>query len=148
MTFSYDPSTLAADTVDQVRLTIGDTVDTGHMLEDEEIQFFLDSNSENIYLASSRICTSLAARYSRLVDKNVGDLRIRSSEKSKQFAAQAITLFNIYQRQRSAYIYAGGVTNSDKALDRANTDINQPSFTKDMMETGPDNVTRPALITE
>ncbi len=65
MTATYDLAT----TVGQVRLQIGDTDVTpasDAIFTDEEIQVFLDANSDNVLLASAQALESLAASTARL----------------------------------------------------------------------------------
>lgn len=133
MTATYDPTLLATDTTYQVRLLAGDTDSTKFILTDEEIDFFLSENS-NIYFAAARCLESMGAKYAGLVDKQVGDLRIRYSEKSKQYIAQAKEMWSRVGRSSFATFYVGGMLVSEQESDKEDTSLVQPEFTKDMMD--------------
>lgn len=66
MSWSYDPTNLKDSLKDQIRLLIGDTLDSDPLLQDEEIQFYIDqypNDIDNAALASvnviiTRICNT------------------------------------------------------------------------------------------
>jgi hypothetical protein len=57
MAIEYDVTTNAG----QVRLLIGDTVDSGHLFEDAEIAAFLSLNGDNVRLAAAQALEAIAA---------------------------------------------------------------------------------------
>ena len=57
MAIEYDVTTNAG----QVRLLIGDTVESGHLFEDAEIAAFLTMNGDNVRLAAAQALETMAA---------------------------------------------------------------------------------------
>lgn len=128
MTWTYDPS--LASPVDQVRLLIGDTLNSDQLLQDEEIQFFLDADA-NVNRVAAQCCKILAARFAREVDKQVGDLKIWASQKQKQYLA-----LQEEQSAKAAMLsgtpMAGGVYTSEKTTMEERGDVVQPFFRRGM----------------
>lgn len=89
MSFSYTSPGHSAE--DMVRFLIGDTVDSGHLVEDADITDMLAAVGSP-RLAAADICDSLAARFAQQVDKSVGPLRISASQRSAAFADRAKAL--------------------------------------------------------
>lgn len=123
MPFTYDPDRLQ-DPNDgplmQVRLLIGDTDSSDPQLQDAEIQYYLASEA-NTLMAASRSARAIAGRYSRKVDKAVGDLKITASQRYKQYDSLATELQN---RGRLTQIpTAGGVLISDRDSNQADTSV-------------------------
>lgn len=56
MAFTYNPAT----DIGKVRLLIMDTVEAGHIFEDDEIQAFLDMNEQILNLAAADALISIA----------------------------------------------------------------------------------------
>jgi hypothetical protein len=87
VTWTYnaaDPSSLK----DQVRLLIGDTIETPtsmQLLQDEEILVLLDQADQNVLAAAAAAARALAARFARYVDEVTGDLQRKYSQRYKQF---------------------------------------------------------------
>ena len=75
---SYDP-TLPSDR-DWIRFWIGDTVTTAHVLQDTEIDALLLAEDGNKYLAAYTAGMVIYSKRGGLVEKQVGDLRLRWSE--------------------------------------------------------------------
>ena len=77
-TYSRDPSVSDRD---KVRFLIGDTDVDDQLISDEEIDWLLTEES-SVTSASVRACETVAAKFARLADKSVGDLRLSLSQKS------------------------------------------------------------------
>jgi len=58
-------------TLDKLRLTIGDTDSTAPLFQDDELNYFLDTRSDNILLAAADACDAAAARFARAYDFSV-----------------------------------------------------------------------------
>lgn len=72
MAFSYSGNPAGSD-LDRLRFTIGDTKEIGHLLEDEEIQYLIDTytTSENALLAGLyRQCANTYG--SKMVKRKLG----------------------------------------------------------------------------
>lgn len=80
-TYSGEPNTSDKD---KVRFLIGDTDPDYPLVQDEEIQFALDSES-NIYAAAAKCCEAIAARFSREVDRKMGSISIQASQKVEAY---------------------------------------------------------------
>ena len=83
MTWSYDPEMGTAR--DEVRFLVGDTDPADPQLENEEVAYLLTRAGADPAEASVAAASALAARYSRLVTKAVGDLKIQLSDRTKQY---------------------------------------------------------------
>ena len=72
MTATYDPTNLdkgtASGRVNVVRFLLGDTDVTNPELQNEEITFALSETTNKVYLAASICASTLASKYSGLVD--------------------------------------------------------------------------------
>ena len=115
MTWTYtDPAT---STRDELRFMVGDTDTDDQLLSDEEIAYLLVAWI-NVPVAASKAASAIAARFSRLADKSVGELRISLSQKVASYRQLAVDLM----RQAGAVC---GPTTADQG---------DPLFKKAMME--------------
>jgi len=130
MSWTYDETTLATNAVHRVRLKLGDLDPNDPQLQDEEIQLLLNQQSSEAgaVAAAARL---LAARYSRSVDKWVGDLKILASQRARAYRELAE---NTLAGSTMAYgtPFAGGIRVSSKEDIEANDDLVVPSFRRDM----------------
>lgn len=135
-TYSGDPG---SSDLDKVRFLIGDTDPEDRMLGDEEILYVL-ADRGSVYSAASIACLGLAARFSREVDKQVGDLKISAEQRAKHYQ----TLHEHYASQAgesggmSPYVlaapYAGGISRSDRQAQIDDTDRRAPAFQEGAMD--------------
>lgn len=125
MTWTYTGNP-AASPKDAVRFRVGDTDVDDQLLQDEEILYLLGTEATVIQAAASA-ADAIAARFSRLSDKAVGDLRIAFSQKSAQYRQLAADL-----RKEAgismAVPFAGGISRSQKAAQESDSNRVQPSF--------------------
>lgn len=108
MAWTYSTS-LATDK-DKVRFEIGDTDTTDQLLSDEEIAAVLTAEG-SVYAAASDCAEHLAAKFSRLADRTVGNFSLSASQRAKAFWDLAAKLSKkglIYQTPS-----AGGWKQSD-----------------------------------
>lgn len=131
-TYSNDPST---STKDEVRFYIGDVDSADWQLSDEEIAFLLSQESDNATRAAIRAARTLYARFTRLVDKTVGDLSISYSQRAKQY----LDLISQLETQaalatNAARPYAGGISKTEKQRIEEDTDAVLPVFKRGMMD--------------
>lgn len=128
MAWTYDESELDIPR-NQVRLKLGDVDRSDPQLQDEEIDQFL-AETDSVDGATFRAARALAARYSRSVDKWVGDLKILASQRSRHYLELAKALSS------SALIHgvpsAGGVFQSDKDAMEQDSSLVQPFFRRGM----------------
>jgi hypothetical protein len=124
--YSGDPG---ASDLDEVRFLIGDTDTDDQQLSDEEINYLLTSTG-SVQAAALGAARSLWAKYSRMVDQKTGDIDIKYSQRRDNYAA----LIKQLQIGMLPVPYAGGISEDDKQVDEADSDVVQPAFTRGMME--------------
>ena len=126
--YSKDPQ---ANNKDHVRFLIGDTDSTSEQLSDGEVNHTLAESSSSVYPAAILCTDALIAKYTRLVDKSIGDLRISFSQRVAHYKSLRETL-----RNRSGILaaapYAGGISVSDKNAVKLDTDRTKPAFARGM----------------
>jgi len=137
--FSYNSGDLSTD-LNQVRLLINDTDSSNPEFQDEEINFFIDSES-NVFGAASVACQALAVKYAQQVDKSVGDLKLSASQKFKHYSELADKYTSSAKTKGTPQVYAGGISVSDKNTQEVDTDRVAPSFERDQFDYVGDNLT-------
>jgi hypothetical protein len=134
MTWTYggDPSVNARDAI---RFLTGDTDTNDQLVNDEEIAWMnnqvtgSDTATTSLYEAAARVLLAMASKFTREADKQVGDLRISFSQKAASAREQASELRMLAAREGSVPTpYAGGISISDKDIDRGDSDIVEPYF--------------------
>jgi len=130
MGWSYDPN--LSDPKNEVRFLIGDTDFTKPQLQDEEIQFLIDSSGSAVSAASAA-CRALAAKYARRVHEEVGDLKLYNEQMFDHYdlLSRNISIGNI-SSNINAIPSAGGVYTAEKEAYAADSSIVQPSFSRGM----------------
>lgn len=90
-TYSKDPST---STLDEVRFTIGDTDELYPLLQNEEIQFTLKQEDNNVIKASIRCCEAILAKWLKEVSYDTESESVDLSDRidSMQHLMQALQL--------------------------------------------------------
>jgi len=126
-TYTHDPINNQRDAV---RVLIGDTDECDPILQDEEINFFLNQWSCP-QTAAIESCLAIGARYARKADENVGQVRVSFSQISDQFYKLADRL-KVRQNIVAGPAIAGGISKSDKRVQEDNDDRVQPAFTKEL----------------
>lgn len=107
MTFTY-LGDLTTD-LDKVRFEIQDTVSTGALFTDEEINAKLSEFGSSILLTAAALCDVLATRYAADFTFKTDDQQFNRSDLSKQYAARAIEL----RERASGGISVAGFTRTD-----------------------------------
>lgn len=132
MTWTYtgDPNDSARDAI---RFLVGDTDATDQLVSDEEIAWL---NSEvsgsatattHLYRTAARAASAIAAKFTRLADQQIGDLRVAMSQKAAAARELAVSLNELAATDSSVPIpYAGGVSVSDKRTRDEDTDRVMP----------------------
>ena len=126
MVWSYSTIGLSTNKKNQTRLLIGDTSSTFPLLQDEEIEFFLDENSDSVLAAAIDCCEAIAAEFSKEADTKNGALSVKASQRSEAYLAMAEKL----RLRLSSYsdIFVGGATWSDVNDLDDDPSLIQPSF--------------------
>lgn len=128
MAWTYDSSALDVP-LNAVRLLIGDTDSAAPQLQDEEIQTFIDTTDSSA-AAAALAARALAAKYSRSVDKWVGDLKILASQRHRHY----LLLVEKLESQGGVHGVpsAGGIRVSEKDAQSTNDDLVSPFFRRGM----------------
>ena len=135
MSFTFDTS-LAADR-DRVRFFIGDTTDSGHLVENETITALLALQPNPVRVAVT-IARSLAATFARKADKMIGKTKVDQQKIAENFLAIAESLEAMGDvdgaGMTASVLHVGGIS-EDKREDLVygDSDRIQPAFslTKD-----------------
>ena len=129
-TYSGAPDSSA---LDGIRFLIGDTDTNDQLLSNEEITWVNSqvtgstTSTASLYESSYRCMISIASKFSRLADQSVGELSVSMSQKAEGARTQAKELKALSSKEGGVPTpYAGGITKSDKDIDRENSDLVQP----------------------
>lgn len=75
--WTYDPSELDKTTEEGrkniIRLLIGDTDSSDPQVQDEEIAFYLEDNSDKVYSAAAGACFAIYSKYTRMVNTELDE---------------------------------------------------------------------------
>lgn len=131
-TYSFDPSSSQKDAV---RFLIGDTDTSEQLLQDEEIQYLINTYG-NVILAASYAARAVCAFFARCADKEIGDYSIKASQKSEAYCNLAEKLEKEYKEKELILVapYAGGISIDDKCNNQQDTDRVKPKFSKDQFD--------------
>lgn len=127
-TYSGDPSTTPTDAVRFLARDTGSTFYT----TDEEIEWVLAEEGNNVYMAASKIAYQVGTQFVRAEggSKSVGDLSISGGEsKARDYFNLAKSLER--RAMRSAFVptpYAGGIDLADKEANRDDSSLADHSF--------------------
>ena len=125
MSFSYD-SSLGSD-IDKVRFLLQDNVASTADLEDEEITFLLASYG-SVSAAALAGARTLHGKYSKLVDRMVGDMRIWYGMKARAWLQTIRQLESNANALSPIEVYVGGIDHDEELSDRQNESLSQPRF--------------------
>lgn len=124
MSFSYLSSGPGSSDRSWIRMRLGDTSSGTAMLQDEEIDAFIDEYGDK-HTAAAAAARTLGAQYARQVTKEVGKLKISMAEASQHYFDLADRMERESQKNLSGDTggaYAGGISQSEKDSDYADTD--------------------------
>lgn len=134
MAWSYDPNNLDNTTAEgrknTVRLLIGDTDTNDQQLQDEEINYSLSLNNDDIYSSAIWSCRNIAAIYARRVTTEVdGALKAEYSSLKKHYESLAKTIDETKKSLAPTLgSYFGGTTEAQKVALFESPTRNKPSF--------------------
>ena len=112
---------------DQVRFQVGDTDGTDQQVSDEEIEWAI-TETASTRGAAAIIARAIAAKYARLTDMSVGDLRQSYSQRQEHYTELAERLERQEGLRSLNDMYAGGISESDKETQEEDTDRVSPNF--------------------
>lgn len=109
--YSGDP---ASSLKDRLRFEIGDVIAADPVISDEELNFCLAQNGNNVKRAKATAAEAIAARYAHEVNTKVGPLNFDLAQRAKEWAEKA----QRFRREAAgaAAPSAGGIYDSSGAL--------------------------------
>jgi len=131
-----------ATDLDRVRFFTGDTVETDHLIQNEEIAYVLTLYSD-VKMAAACILRALAARCSRDTNVSVGEVSVSGSNRAANWLLMAKDLDPLGITTGAAMVLPifGGISLAEKETYEEDDDAVQPWFTRDMdnISGGPDS---------
>ena len=130
MTWSYkNPDN---NSTDLIRFLIGDTIESDPLLQDEEVNYFLNTVKLSINASACECVLAIIAKISREYDQSVGPVKYTLSQRVKHFKE----LLKKLEVKRSTGVspYCGGISISDTESIKSDTDRIEPRFTRDLDE--------------
>jgi len=134
MTWKYDITALSTSAKDQVRLLIGDVIQTDQQLQDEEIALALFLRKNNVYYASAECCQMISSRMARKWDTSTQSSRQSLSQLTKNYASLKREFEAKGALSGSGTPYMGGISVTDKSNVETDTDRVPPNFNYGMMD--------------
>jgi hypothetical protein len=135
MAYTYDPLDLVTTTssgrLNVVRLLVGDNSTDDQQMQNEEINFALSENGDNVYFSASFCARLLASKYARMVNTQLdGALEAEYSDRVKQYTILAVQLSELGKRMggKTMGVAAGGISKAAMTLANQNTDRPRPAF--------------------
>ena len=135
MSFTYSGNPANSD-LDAVRWWIGDTNETQCLVQDEEIDYALASES-SVRLAAANVAEAIAAKATQEVSWVRGRVEYRPGEMADRYYKLAKQLRDQETGAGSYGVdsaYAGGISQQTVAANQADADIVQPRFTRDQFD--------------
>lgn len=130
-TYTGDPRSSEKD---EVRFLVGDTDFDDGQVQDEEVLYALQVEGSTLR-AAVRVARAIAAHYARAVEKQVGDLKIKASEKYKNY----LDIMKALEEEAAGSIpgaspFAGGISKTQKDTQENDSDRVEPAFSRGMMD--------------
>lgn len=134
MAFTYDLTTIATNPIHEVRLLTGQTEEATSQIEDEEIQYFLTKNGNDVPSTVSDVLNTLLKEAAHAFDKQTGEVSESQSQRYQQLkeligdppSSDIETVF-----PTPVSIYTGGLYSEDFALRNADQTVYQGFQTED-----------------
>ena len=131
MAWTYDPAVLDGTPIglrNQVRLRIGDTNTAWQLLQDEEIDYYLALNADDVINTSIATSRAILGKFARQADLWMGHTRV---DRTKFFDHYKELIGELELESTGTVgfdIYVGGISVSEKDALDANSDAIQPAF--------------------
>jgi hypothetical protein len=144
MTWTYEPELSSVDTdvgrINAVRLLIGDTDRDDQRIQNEEIQFFLNVTSNDIYLAAAESADVISSKFSSAGTEKFESISIDNGAVAENYRRLATRLRQQAKKFGSRGLgvpAAGGI--SIAAMDAADEDDDRvkPKFRQDQYANPP-----------
>jgi len=124
-TYSGDPSN---SNLENLRFTIGDTDSDDQQFQDAELNHLLTEQG-SVKSAAIEAVRRLIAKYSRRVDKTVGDLKLSYSQRVKHYQS-LLQQLKTSQAISTGKPVAGGISKSRKRTVEQDDDRVEPAHTR------------------
>lgn len=135
MAFTYASSNVGSSGLSTVRFYCGETSSGTAVLNDDgAITGILDNITSNHYLAAALCCDALEAHYADQADTDNEGLSVKGSQRAKAYAQKASRLRRLAVTMGAPAMFVGGRSQQTKTDRAAETDLVQPSFTKDQFQ--------------
>jgi hypothetical protein len=122
---------MALTDIEKVRIEYGDTNQELPLLSDEEIQYFLDKNSQSIRLASIECARVALFKLSQTGDEQVSIFSIKGSKSASEYR-EALKLYinnaSLNPMFSTAQGYAAGISKSDMLVYTSDSDSTIRNF--------------------
>lgn len=132
--------------IQQIRLTVQDNTPGLYIISDDELDWLLEKNNNNVAKASIDAARIILLNLSQRTDETVDIMSIKSSKAAENYRLALESFLKdpnsnpLYQNLKG---YVGGVSISDMEANNANCDNNivvSPSEPDELVYTGPFNV--------
>jgi len=120
-----------SDDLTRVRRMIGDTNSSDQLLDDSDLQDYLDDFG-NIFAAAAAACDDLAAMMAREVDQSITGMSLKSGDMFTHYEKLAVNLRKRALRAGYVTVKAGGIKKADADANRQDDTIVQPIFRRDL----------------
>lgn len=135
MVWSYSGDPGSSDK-DAVRFHVQDVISIDPQVNDEEIEFLLTEENNDVLRAAARTAEVIAAKYARQVDKSLGGYSLSAGRRQEKYERLAAKL---WARAGAVGVglatpFAGGISGTQKKVAEADTDRVLPAFTRQMQE--------------
>lgn len=137
-TYGNDPEN---NSLDRVRLLIGDTVCATALLTDQEIEYMLATEGSPEFAAPCA-ADAIAAKFARQVNQGAAGVSQSLSDLFTHYKELARNLLAKANMSGGITVYAGGLSVTEKQLDREDQDLIQPYFERGQMQ-NPDATDKP-----
>lgn len=118
---------MALSPVQQIRLMIQDNTPGLYIISDEELEFLLERNNDNVNRASVEAARIVLFNLAQKSDESIDIFSIRGSQAAKAYM-EALKLYirdpNLNQIGNNIQGYASGISLEDMQANDANTDNN------------------------
>lgn len=101
MTWTYDPALRLTVPLHEVRFLIGDVNVTAQQLSDEDIEYILSRNGNNIKKSAWKAAEQMVAIYAQKANVSIGSISVPNDQRFRQWKELA----DILKRE---YLYPGG----------------------------------------
>ncbi|MFH0902138.1 MAG: hypothetical protein V2A73_16020 [Pseudomonadota bacterium] len=126
---------MALSTIDEVRLTYGDTEDSP-ILTDDQVQHYLDANGDQI-VPTARDCARAAWRAlsMRAVDVTTGSMSAAYARRAELYRQVVIDLGGSVSQAATAAPYIGGIAVAEREAAKDDDSTIYPAFVTGLHDT-------------